>query len=129
MEVATINNLTIIGNLCSDPVLRTTHTQKNVCTFTVAVNRRARQGEDQKADFFRVNAWGATADNCQQYLAKGRKVAVTGAVSVSTYEAKDGSGTRATLEVLARDVEFLSPKGDTGAEDGFTVVDDEILPF
>lgn len=72
-----MNRLTIIGNLTRDPELRTTQDGKNVCTFTVAVNRRGREG----ADYFRVSAWNAMGENCHKYLAKGRKAAVCGAVT------------------------------------------------
>ena len=80
--------------------------------------------------------WDKLADNCQRYLAKGRKVAVVGSVSVSTYEGKDG--TRFSLDVRAEDVEFLSPREQSDAAeppakkpipDGFQEVDDESLPF
>lgn len=64
-----MNRLTIIGNLTRDPELRTTQDGKNVCTFTVAVNRRGREG----ADYFRVSAWNAMGENCHKYLAKGGK--------------------------------------------------------
>ncbi|MEG2702322.1 MAG: single-stranded DNA-binding protein, partial [Clostridia bacterium] len=113
-----MNKLTIIGNLTRDPELRTTSAGINVCTFTVAVNRRrSSQSNNQQpeADFFRVNAWRQLGENCQKYLAKGRKVAVVGAVSVSSYEAKDDTGTRFTLEVQADDVEFLSSRSEDGA--------------
>jgi single-strand DNA-binding protein len=121
-----MNKLTIIGNLTRDPELRTTQDGTSVCGFTVAVNRRARrdaQNGQPEADFFRVSAWRALGENCQKYLAKGRKVAVTGSVSVSTYQGNDGT-TRATLEVNADDVEFLTPKGD-----GMTPVNDPDDPF
>ena len=143
-----MNKLTIIGNLTRDPETRTVSTGNTVCSFTVAVNRRrASQNANQpEADFFRVSAWDKLGDNCQRYLAKGRKVAVVGPVSVTSYEPKDGSGTRFTLEVRADDVEFLSsrqddqgmpastaspePAGGTAKKDaGFTEVDDEDLPF
>ena len=102
-----MNKLTIIGNLTRDPELRTTSSGINVCSFTVAVNRRRSANSNQpEADFFRVTAWRQLGENCQRYLAKGRKVAVTGSVSVSTYTGNDGT-TRATLEVTADDVEFL----------------------
>ena len=139
-----MNKLTIIGNLTRDPELRTTSTGLNVCTFTVAVNRRRSGNSNQpEADFFRVSAWRQLGDNCQRYLAKGRKVAVVGAVSVSTYTGNDGN-TRASLEVTADDVEFLSSRNeDAGyapaapaqsipaapAMNGFEEVDDEDLPF
>lgn len=106
-----MNKLTIIGNLTRDPELRTTGSGHNVCSFTVAVNRRKSANGQQEADFFRVSAWRQLGDNCQRYLAKGRKVAVVGPVSVSTYQANDGS-TRAQLEITAEDVEFLSSRNE-----------------
>ena len=66
------------------------------------------------ATFFRVTAWRALGETCARYLAKGRKVAVTGEVDVSAYLGSDGHA-YATLEITADEVEFLSPKGD--AED------------
>lgn len=127
-----MNSLTIIGNLTRDPETRTTKSGKTVCSFTVAVNRWVRQGEDSQADYFRVSAWEKLGENCQQYLAKGRKVAVTGTVSVTTYQTQQGD-TRANLEVMARDVEFLSPKAESAAggsatNDGWQL-EDEDLPF
>jgi len=138
-----MNKLTIIGNLTRDPELRTTSSGINVCSFTVAVNRRRSAANNQpEADFFRVSAWRQLGENCQRYLAKGRKVCVMGPVSVSSYTANDGS-TRFSLDVTADDVEFLSSRSeDAGytpapvaqpaapvAEKGFEEVDDEDLPF
>ena len=127
-----MQKLTIIGNLTANPELRSTPNGIPVCTFTIAVNGRK---QDEPATFFRVTAWRQLGENCNRYLTKGKKVFVSGPVSVSTYTAKDGS-TKASLEVTAEDVEFLSPAG-TGAENatvdaqaGFVKVDDEeILPF
>ena len=110
-----MNKLTIIGNLTRDPELRTTSAGVSVCDFTVAVNRRNRsrdaQANQPEADFFRVSAWRERGELCAKYLAKGRKVCVVGPVSVRTYQANDGS-TRASLEVTADDVEFLTPRGE-----------------
>lgn len=110
-----MNKLTIIGNLTREPELRTTSAGINVCSFTVAVNRRKRQGEQQEADFFNVSAWRERGEQCAKYLSKGRKVCVIGPVSVRTYQANDGS-TRAQLEVTADEVEFLSPSSSAGSE-------------
>lgn len=114
-----MNKLTIIGNLTRDPQLRTTQGGVNVCDFTVAVNRRLtaqqrQNGQQAEADFFRVTAWRELGDNCSKYLAKGRKVAVIGPVSVQTYTGNDGV-TRASLEVTADEVEFLTPRNEQGA--------------
>ena len=103
-----MNRLTIIGNLTRDPESRTTQDNKTVCTFSVAVNRRKTQNNQQpEADFFRVSAWNQLGENCQKYLAKGRKVAVVGPVSVHVYTGQDGTA-KANLEVTANEVEFLS---------------------
>ena len=132
-----MNRLTIIGNLVRDPETRTTQSGKTVCSFTVAVNK-ARSGQAQEADFFKVSAWNKLAENCQQYLAKGRKVCVVGPVSASTYQANDGS-TRVSLDVMANEVEFLSSRTETqeaqpevnrDADTGFEKVENpDDLPF
>lgn len=119
-----MNKLFITGNLTKNPELRTTSAGKEVCTFTVAVNRRKTGNNQQpEADYFRVSAWDGLAKSCGQFLAKGRKVAVIGSVSVHTFQTQTGE-TKAQLEVNASDVEFLSPKGD-----GVTQVDEPDNPF
>lgn len=132
----------IIGNLTRDPDTRITQAGITVCSFSVAVNRRRAAGQEPQADFFRVTAWRGLAENCQKFLAKGRKVCVVGPVSVSTYQGNDGV-TRANLEITADDVEFLTPKGEQPQENtanavssqpapantGYVEVTDEELPF
>ena len=102
-----MNKLTIIGNLTANPELRTTSNGVNVCTFTVAVNRR--NGGKNEADFFRVSAWRGLGDTCAKYLSKGKKVCIIGEVSARAYEGNDGT-IRASLEVTADEIEFLSPR-------------------
>lgn len=135
-----MNKLTIIGNLTRDPETRTVSSGSTVCSFTVAVNRRKTTNNQQPdADFFRVSAWNKLGDICQRYLAKGRKVAVVGPVSVSSYDGKDGEK-RFSLDVTAEDVEFLTAKGeiqsdadDSGAayapKKDFNPDDPDDLPF
>ena len=110
-----MNRITIIGNLTADPELRTTRSGVDVCSFTVAVNRRKQVEGQPEADFFKVSAWRERAQVCSKYLAKGKKVCVVGPVSVSTYTANDGT-TRASLDVIADDVEFLSPRAEAVTE-------------
>lgn len=142
-----MNKLMIIGNLTRDPELRTTSTGVQVCSFTVAVNRRRANGADAgqpEADFFRVTAWRQLGELCAKYLSKGRKVSIVGSVSVSTYTGNDGQ-TRASLDVTAEDVEFLTPRTEAGEsvpaysapaaprsaapQGGYVQVDEEELPF
>lgn len=129
-----MQELIIIGNLTKDPVSRTTATGKTVCDISVAVNRRKKADGTQEADFFRCSVWGQTGEACQKYLSKGNKVCVTGTVSVSTYTGQDGQ-TRASMDVFAKDVEFLSKRGDAGQSNtnaGMTDVSGDVqgeLPF
>lgn len=121
-----MNKSIIIGNLTRDPELRATQDGTHVCNFTVAVNRRTRAGGQQEADYFRVTAWRTLGENCAKYLAKGRKVCVTGPVSARAYTGSDGM-VRATLELTADEVEFLSARSGQSTSD-FTPVDDDDLP-
>ena len=104
-----MNKITVIGNLTKDPETRTTPNGNTVCTFTVAVNRK--KVSEPQTDFFRVNAWGKLGELCARFLCKGRKVAVVGELQARTYDNKDGK-TMLSLDVVADEVEFLSPKED-----------------
>lgn len=126
-----MNKVFIIGNLTKDPELRSTQDGTPVCGFTVAVNRqKTKNNPDPGADFFNVNAWRGLGENCAKFLEKGRKVAVTGRVSLRTWE-KDGKH-GASLEILAEDVEFLTPKAapaeSAPVDSGFVPVDEK-TPF
>lgn len=131
-----MNSLHIIGNVVRDPETRTTPGGATVCSFTVAVNRRKTQNNQQpEADFFRVSAWNKLGENCSKYLAKGRKVSVVGPVSLNIYQGKDGGKTYSNLDVVATDVEFLSPRNEDqesyqrDEQTGMEVVQDDDLPF
>lgn len=110
-----MNKQIIIGNLTRDPEAGTTAGGINYCRFTVAARKRYHRDGEPDAVFFRVTAWRALGDNCQKYLAKGRKVAVVGEVEVSAYRGSDGNA-YATLELTADEVEFLSSRREE--EDG-----------
>lgn len=112
-----MNRLFIIGNCTADPVSKTTQDGKTVCNFTVAVNRRQRDANgNDTADFFRVGAWNKLGENCQKYLAKGKKVCVIGRISVHAFAGQDGAP-RANMELLADEVEFLGGGGNTEGSD------------
>lgn len=127
-----MNRLTIIGNLTADPELRSTPSGTTVCGFTVAVNRRfATRGGEKQTDFFLVNAWRQLGETCARYLQKGKKVAVVGELQARTYEDKQGK-TRMSLDVSADEIEFLSPKGQSGASTddyGLTDIQTSDIPF
>ena len=102
-----------------------------MCSFTVAVNRRKKAEGQPDADFFRVSAWRQLGENCNKFLIKGRKVCVVGPVSVRTYTDNSGE-TKASLEVTADDVEFLSSRNDNpegNVPSGYTQVDPDDCPY
>jgi single-strand DNA-binding protein len=108
-----MNRVILIGNLTRDPESRVTQSGLSVCNLNIAVNRRVRQGQDGNAptaDFFRVTVFGKTAENCGRFLAKGRKVGIVGSIQNDNYEAPDGTK-RYSLQIIADEVEFLSPAG------------------
>ena len=131
-----MNNVNLLGRLTRDPEVRYTQSQMAVATFTLAVDRMVRAGEEKKADFLRVTCFGKTAENCERFLFKGKRAAVSGRIQTSTYE-KDGKTVYST-DIIADRVEFID-WGEKNAENekqtpseptpsGFAAVDDE-LPF
>jgi len=108
--------ITLAGNLGGDPELRYTQDGTPVTSFSVAMNRRwsAQDGTTQeKTVWFRVTAWRRQAETCNEYLTKGQRVLVVGEVEEpSTWTDQEGKA-RASLEVQARNVTFLSTRAET----------------
>lgn len=127
-----MNKVFLIGNLSKDPELRTTNSGTSVCTFSIAVNRRKDKDGNSTADFFSIVAWRQLAELCGKYLAKGRKVSVVGELQNRSYEANDGTKRHVT-EIVANEIEFLTPKGESKERanfaEGFTEIDGSDLPF
>lgn len=96
-----MNIVCLIGNLVRDPETRKREGADTICAFTIAVNRW-----NDSADFPKIKVFGKTAENCDRYLSKGRKVAIIGKLRTDSYE-KDGKKVY-TTEVIADRVEFLS---------------------
>lgn len=110
-----LNRVTIIGRLVRDPETRTTASGKTTSSMTVAVDKRFKpQDGSPTADFFRVTAWGQTAEFAENYLSKGRLVAVDGRLSQRNYEDKDGQK-REIVEIVAESIQGLDrPRDDNG---------------
>lgn len=114
-----INRVVLVGRLTRDPELRTTTTGKSVCDFSIAVTKRIKpQDGSPDADFFRVNAWGQTAEYVSNYLHKGRLVAVDGRLQSRKYTANDGTN-REVVEIVADNVQGLDrPRDDAAGGEG-----------
>lgn len=147
-----MNSVVLIGRLVRDPELRfVPGSGMAVANFTMAIDKGLTREKKQEfesqgkptADFIRIVVWGKQAENCSQYLSKGRLVAIQGSIQTGSY--KTGTGeTRYTTEVLAGRVEFLewgdrkpgaSQKNDDFSfggdsfEDFQSVDDNEDIPF
>jgi single-strand DNA-binding protein len=96
-----MNTIQLIARLTKDPEVRTTSSDSTVCTMRVAVNRTGADG----TDYVDVTTFGKLATVCGEYLAKGRRIAITGRLHYSEWTS--GSGPRSKHEVVASSVEFL----------------------
>ena len=131
-----MNKTILIGNLTKNPELKELPSGVYVCNMNIAVSRDF--GEDG-ADYFDIKVFNKQAQNCDKFLSKGRKIAVMGRLQNRSYEDKDGNK-RYVTEVIANDVEFLSPKEndivsasikreDTYTQTRLSEIDDNQLPF
>ena len=121
MAASNVNVVVITGNLTRDPELRHTGGGTPVCELRVAVNSRRKDGQTgewvDKPNYFDVTVWGAQGENCANYLSKGRPVAVEGRLDWREWEAKDGSGKRQAVSIVANSVQFLGSR-DGGGQGG-----------
>ena len=135
-----MNKVIVVGNLTRDPELTETPSGVAVCRFSIAVSRDYANSEGtRETDFFNITVWRGRAEVCGKYLKKGNKVAIVGSIQTRSYEDKDGIKRNVT-DIVANEVEFLTPKG-TGADADEEVVtsrrerpqleaiDDNQLPF
>lgn len=135
-----MNQLILIGRLTRDPELKfIPNSGKAVTRFSIAVNKE--YSKEKEADFFNVVVWGKPAENCANYLKKGRLVAINGSIHNNNYEDKNGVKHYA-MEVNANKVEFLEWGDDTQKQapqkqeesqndfNGFQAIDgDDDIPF
>lgn len=129
-----LNKAILNGRLTKTPELKQTNSGKNVCSFTIAVDRNR---DREKTDFVPIVAWGKTAEFVNQWFGKGDLITIVGHIEVRSYEDKDGNKRTAT-EIIAEEVLFGGSKNTTSASEKPTEVktdqfeqieDDGDLPF
>lgn len=132
-----LNKVTIIGNVGNEPEMRFTPNGKPVTSFSVATNwvYTTPEGErKQETEWFNIVAWNRLAEQCNQFLAKGKLVYTEGRIHTRNWEGQDGQ-THSKMEVVANRVIFLDRKAggttiDEKTEDTATAeMDPEDLPF
>lgn len=114
----TLNKVMLIGRLGADPDVRYTQSGLPVVRFNLATNERVPVGEgnwEDRTEWHRIVVFGKTAENCANYLSKGRLVYVEGRLRTNQWE--DAQGTRRfTTEIVASDVGFLDSGRDASVQ-------------
>ncbi len=119
--------IVIVGRLGADPEMRYTPSGTPVTNFRVATNRRWTDAEgnpQEETTWFRVVAWRGLAERCNQFLTKGQLVLADGRMRQRSWEDQEGR-TRTAWELQARDVRFLTPRGERVPE---VMAEEEIPP-
>jgi single-strand DNA-binding protein len=117
---ASLNKVLLIGNLTRDPEVKYTPKGTAVCDLGIAVNDsyKAQDGTIKEVTtFVDVEVWGRTAENCKQYLSKGRQVFVEGQLKLDTWETQQGEK-KSKMRVRADRVQFLGGPGGGGGGGG-----------
>ena len=109
-----MNKVLLIGNLTRDPELSETASGVSVCRFGLAVNPYSAQ-EERQTDFYNVTAWRKLGETVARFTKKGHKIAVYGDIQLRQYDGNDGTR-KMSVDVIANDVEFLTPKGTNEGE-------------
>jgi single-strand DNA-binding protein len=112
-----INKVILMGRLTRDPELRHTTGNIPVTSFTLAIDRPYRKGNEKIADFIDVVAWRQTAEFICRYMQKGSMAIVSGYISTRTWTDKDGNNRKST-EVVADEVSFGESKRDSQQRSG-----------
>lgn len=106
----------MVGRLANDPELRTTQSGKSVCSFPLAVDRKYKHEGQPTADFFKCTAWGRIAEVIDQYMTKGKQIAISGRLQTGSYE-KDGVK-HYTTDIIVEKMDFIGSKNDQSRSDG-----------
>ena len=113
--MSSLNRVILIGRVATPPELRYTTTGKAVASFRMAVDRRGRSGGESNADFIPVVAWERLAEICNEFLTKGKLIAIEGRLQTRTYETPEGQK-RSAFDVVADDMRMLGSRSEGEAQ-------------
>lgn len=106
------NLVVLTGRLTADPELKTTQNGISVTSFSIAVDRRYRAGEERQTDFINIVAWRQSAEFVAKYFKKGNMIGIEGSIQTRKYTDKNGNN-RTAFEVVANNVQFVETKRDS----------------
>ena len=106
------NLVVLTGRLTADPELKTTQSGISVTSFSIAVDRRYRAGEERQTDFINIVAWRQSAEFVAKYFKKGNMIGIEGSIQTRKYTDKNGNN-RTAFEVVANNVQFVESKRDS----------------
>ena len=109
-----LNVVVLSGRLTQDPELKTTANGISVCSFSIAVERRFKSGEERQSDFINIVTWRSSAEFVSKYFKKGQMIAIRGSIQTRRYVDKNGNN-RTAFEVVANNVQFVESKRDGAA--------------
>lgn len=125
-----LNKALLIGNLGSDPEIRTTTDGTKVAGLSVATNRNwtDRDGQAQeRTEWHRVVAWANLAEIAEQYLSRGDRVYIEGEIQYRSYEDRDGA-IRYVTEIRARELVMLGGRENGASAAAGSAHDDSREP-
>ena len=111
--MAKVNVVVLVGNLTSDPEMKYTQNGTAKTRFSIAINRKYKDSSGQiqeEVTFVPIVVWGSQAENCANYLGKGRSVIVQGRLRIDSFDNAEGQKVK-VAEVIANSVQFLGGKG------------------
>ncbi len=106
------NLVVLTGRLTADPELKTTPNGISVVSFSIAVARRYRAGEEAQTDFINLVAWRQTAEFISKYFKKGNMIGIEGSIQTRRYTDKNGNN-RTAFEVVVNNAQFVESKRDS----------------
>lgn len=118
-----MNNISVVGRVCSDVTLKDVN-GRNCANFRIAANTRRKdknsQNNDYITNFYNVSIWGAAGENAAKYLKKGHRAGITGELVIRPYKDSNGAD-RISVEIDANNVDFIETKAESEAKSGATV--------
>ncbi len=108
------NLVVLTGRLTADPELKTTPSGVPVTSFSIAVNRNYRAGEEQQTDFINIVAWRQRAEFICKYFSKGSLIGIEGSIQTRRYTDKNGNN-RTAFEVVVNNAQFVESKRDNSS--------------